>query len=383
MSAFEKNKFKSYSICDCHCHHIFKEEIDCTVENFKNIMEYYKYKSIILHSLLQYEDSSDIANNLKGLYCKSLLNKEVNHRVYTYGSIYHFYDERDTAQGYLAQVKQFLAMGADGYKSLDGKPYMRKRLNKQLDDEIFDLMYAYLEENGIPVTMHLGDPPSFWDKTKVSKYAIERGWFCDESYPSLEQLRSEVVGVLNKFPKLKLCLAHLNFFGDELEHAADFLEQWQNVSFDLTPGGIMFVGFTKRHKDWKMFFEKYSDRLYYGTDTYSAKRDNVTNGYDEVPCVGVRIKQLRKMLEHTKEFQDVTFGNLRPLGLSDNILENIYYKNMERLLPVPREINCGICAQHTADIIFARKEGLFLTSDKDIDRLESENLIKMYKYFSD
>ncbi len=65
--------------------------------------------------------------------------------VYAFSGIYHHYDERDTADGYLAQAKALWEMGFDGVKILDGKPKMRKYLGRRLCDPIFDPFYAFLE----------------------------------------------------------------------------------------------------------------------------------------------------------------------------------------------------------------------------------------------
>jgi hypothetical protein len=74
--------------------------------------------------------------------------------------------------------------------------------------------------------------------------------------------------------------------------------------FDLTPGWEMFLGFSKDILWWHDFFEKYSDRILFGTDSNNRKAEKTNRElyalvlaaltHDasefEMPCYGTRIK---------------------------------------------------------------------------------------------
>ena len=272
-------------------------------------------------------------------------------------------------------------MGVDGYKFLEGKPQIRKRLARRLDDPIFDKMYSFIEEMGMPMTMHLGDPPENWDITKCSPYAIERGWFCDETYPTLEELREETEGILKKHPKLKLTLAHFYFLGHDLEAAKAFLERFPNASFDLTPGGEMYDGFSKRPSEWREFFIKYSNRILYGTDTYNVSYPDL-DMYEGTHVAGYRINLTRRMLEEKERFEYPRRGTLVPLALDRASLENIYFNNAASRHAKPREVDRKRTAQYTQTVLSAMQNGELTTEERERDILEIENLQKVMQYFS-
>ena len=72
--------------------------------------------------------------------------------------------------------------------------------------------------------------------------------------------------ILEKYPKLNLCLAQSFFCSENPEKLASMLDKYENLMVDITPGGEMYVGFNKRPEYFKEFFTKYADRVVFGTD---------------------------------------------------------------------------------------------------------------------
>lgn len=382
MNNPQKNGFKNFPVCECHAHLLFDEHIENTVKAFKNELEYYEFERINLCALVRDADKAeDVLNNAKAFYCKSKINTvEKPNQCYVYGNVYHHLDERDTAQEYLNQAKELYDMGVDGYKMLEGKPEFRKLLGKRLDDPIFDLMYGFIEEKGMPIIMHVGDPARNWDITKISPTALERGWYYDETFPTLEQLRDEVNGILKKFPQLKLCLAHFYFWGYELESVRDFLNKWKNVSLDLTPGGEMFVGFSQRHGEWREFFTEYADRIFFGTDLYNVYFENLDD-YEEVMPAGHRINLVRKALEKSEDFEDMHFGTIKPLNLDNSVLQKIYHDNFVNLHGNPRAVKTEKVRKYINELAWAleRKKLELMPEKEDLD---TENLRIMREFYN-
>ncbi len=382
MNNPEKNGYKMLPIWEGHCHAMMKMPLEMTVDSFKTLMEYYCYERINIAAIINESDADHPADNATAYYVKSRINAERPNSVYVFGNIEHYYDERDTADGYLAQVKELIAMGADGIKLLDGKTADRKRLNRRLDDPIFDKMYAYLEENRIPIVSHVGDPRRNWDINQVSEYARKKGWFYDETYPTLDELYEEVDGILTKHPKLRLTLAHFYFISDRYEQAVEMMEKWENVRFDLTPGGEMFVHFTEDIEKWRAFFVKYADRITYGTDTYNYNYKGDINNFENCAVAGIRINQLRTMLEKNEAFDDPHFGHLIPLHLDDASLEKIYYKNIAALLGDAKPVDHAACAAYCRRMEKEMKDGVINSgSDPAHNACDLENIVKAAEYF--
>lgn len=382
MTNRDQFNYQPIPLCDGHIHITYAHPIETTVKILADTMTWYDCERIAILGLQQdSKKHSDPGNNLKALYCKSRLNTEVPERhVYAFGSMFHRYDERDTADGYLAQAKALWEMGFDGVKILDGKPKMRKYLGRRLDDPIFDPMYAFLQAHDIPVTMHLGDPPEFWDINKISEYALKVGWYCDETYPTLEELRREVLGILDKFPRLRLTMAHFFFLSQDLEACADLFEHYPTLCFDLTPGGEMFENFSKRPEDWRAFFCRYADRISLGTDTYNYALHDTLADYGNGADLA-RTNLVRKYLEWTEPFAHPWYGTLIPFGLDDDTLTKIYRGNFLRRLGPTRPVNCGAAAYAALNILNAFDHGALCCEDDERTALEYENLQVIKAYF--
>lgn len=317
------NGFSMEPVREAHAHLSFEKPIEETVSIFEKILHHFHYKTLNINSI---PACYSMLDNYKTAYCKARLSP----RVFASAGLEHHKDERDTKEYYLQQIKDYHAMGFDGMKMLEAKVTTWRKVKLALNDRVLDGYFAYAEEQGIPIVMHVGDPAKYWDPSQTTEYAISRGWVYTEEEPSLEELRGWVSDVLSRFPKLHLVLAHFYFMSRELDRAAKLLDTYENVCFDLTPGGSMFVGFTENHDAARAFFVKYQDRLLYGTDMYNIFESEEKA---EIGAAGPRVFQLRSMLEKKEEFMAPTLSEkpLRPFGFEGEILDKIYRKNFVRL----------------------------------------------------
>ncbi len=329
MKNYEINHFRSDPICDAHMHCHVPLPLDRSIEIYRTVMEHMNYERIALQALPSYS----VASNYEALYSKSQLDN-----VYAGLGLFHHFDERDTAAHYLEHAKTCRAMGCDGFKMLEGKPDYRKQLGKPLDDKSFDGFYGYAEENAIPVLMHFADPRYYWDPAQWTDYMIKVGWNYDDTFVSFEDQLKEVEGILNKFPKLNLIIAHFAFVADDFDYAHSLLSRYENVCFDLTPGSSMFKHFNNRSDDWKQFFIEHSDRILFGTDIYNWTLD----GQNPEARYGRAVNLVRGFLESREPFYAGWFKETmeHPFGLDDTILDKIYHDNFVRLYGnKPRELD--------------------------------------------
>ena len=383
MNNIEKNGYKNYRIHDTHFHFVFAKEISESVKIFECIMDHFDLSGATLLSLSRCgaHRALDPTANVKGLYLRDLLSHS-DRRIYVYGSPFHFRDERDTAEGYLAQVRDMYEMGVDGYKMLDGKPGYRRALGRSLADPVFDGMYSFMEETGMPLKMHICDPRKFWGpKESMTANAIARGWwYGDGSYPGFDEIWNEVCEVMKKFPRLKLCAAHFGYISDDIERVKRYFESWENFSFDMTPGASTFLSFTEKPCEWRQFLEKYSDRIYFGSDTYN-KLDGQMNE-EGLEATGSRINLIRRMLEHTpdEEIEYPSLGVFRPLCLDDGLLEKIYFKNARELHGDARKPDPVLIIKEAERLRSELKGGIYDMPESEI-MLEESNLDSLIGYF--
>lgn len=383
MNNIERNGFSEQPICDSHLHNEKATIVDRALEIYEIICDYYNYERINICCLTGYDvDFIDPGSNLKALYVKSKMNEKTPDKCYVYGHIHHYQDGRDTADGYLRQVKQLYAMGVDGYKFIEGKPGFRKQTGFALDDPIYDKMYEFIEKTGLPVVHHVADPEKCWDISRATPIMIERGWVYDESYRTLAQLRAETEGLLTKFPNLKVTLAHFYFISDELEAARELMEKYPNVSLDVCPGGEMFVGFSKDHDGWRKFFVDFADRIYFGTDTYNSDCGDKGEDYEDSGDAGHRINFVRLAFERSEPFEDKHYGTIIPLNLPEDVRKKIYHDNFVKRQGSARAVNKEICAEAAACLAESYEHGTIRLVTHGTPELELDNIKTVYEYFS-
>lgn len=226
---------------------------------------------------------------------------------------------------YEVQAEKLLALGCDGIKFIQMKPDVRKTIGKGVDHTDYDKAFSLLEERGTPVIIHSGDPENSWDINSVSPEAVAKGWFYgDGTYLSCQEHYDECFKMLDKHPKLNVVFAHMFFLSERIDEAIRILETYPNVKFDLTPGWEMYLAFSKNIDAWHDFFEKYSDRILFGTDSGDHK-------YNEAALHELVYSALT---HDSNEFPMPAFPDkvIRGLYLSDNAVKNICYNNYERLV---------------------------------------------------
>lgn len=229
-------------------------------------------------------------------------------------------------EDYAAQAERLMAMGFDGIKLIrGGKPSLYRGYGRLFDDEIYEDFFALAEEKQYPIIMHNNDPEANWDITRVSKQALEKGWYYDESLPSHERYFEAVDHVLEKHPRLKLAMAHMGFYSENIDKAFDMMEKYPNLYMDATPALNIYEELSLVRDKAELFFRTYSDRIFLGTDA-----TNLLVGYE-------REKNDKKNVivpYFLGGGAPATLYGLKiaPIRLEPYMLENIYYNTAMKFI---------------------------------------------------
>lgn len=227
------------------------------------------------------------------------------------------------------QIHTLKARGFDGLKLIEGKPQVRKLLPHPLDGPLYAEMWAALEQEQLPIVLHVADPDEFWDASACPDWARQSDWdYSDGSYPSKEDLYSEVDRILERHPRLKITLAHFYFLSRQLERAARFLDAHPSVCFDVTPHTDMYQDFSENPTEARQFFLRYQDRIIYGTDLDTRP---LLRGESGLAFMRFIPWLVRSALETGGEFAADNGTRYRGLGLPAAVLEKIYHANFERV----------------------------------------------------
>ena len=246
---------------------------------------------------------------------------------------------------------EMLKCGCDGIKIIEGKPNMRKLIpvpdwNKRVWDPFFD----YCEKHAVPILWHVNDPEEFWDEKKAPSWAKEQGWLYDESFVNNEAQYLQVLERLEKNPKIKIIFAHFFFMSAQLSRLAAILDRFPNVMVDITPGIEMYKNFSDAPEQAAAFFEKYQDRIVYGTDIGARGVIGSCPVSYEESLARTEIVQSFLECEGSKEVKSDGFFlasgtdfEMKCLGLGDEMLEKIYHRNFENFVGhEPKKVNAKL-----------------------------------------
>lgn len=263
-------------------------------------------------------------------------------------------DKKNTDMHYADQVKELLDIGFDGIK-LFGKPDMRHEFGEPFDSPMFDEMFAYLEETQTPTLFHVGDPLSFWDEEKIPDFARKAGWiYSAPGHETAEQLYTEIDNVLSRHPKLNILFPHVYFLSDDLERLGDFLDRYENVRTDITPGIEMYDSFSADVQKAHDFFVKYRKKILFGTDNTGNGAGQ--EGGDYIARSQGTIRSMREFLEteHTLSSWGV---ELNGIALPKDVCEDIYRGNFYRFGgEKPKRIDVSKAAAYTEERLFDAKQ---------------------------
>ena len=298
---------------DFHVHILNDIPIEKTIENYTDMCERKGYDAVCIQALLHCEESTPY-NNRDALEIKEKTG------WYAFGSI-----DRQSGESYAKQAARLKEQGFDGIKLLGGKPSEYRFFGEGYENEKYDELFAYCEETKFPLMIHNNDPKIHWDISKASARAIEKGWVYDEKMPKQEFFFLALEGVFSRHPNLRASIAHLGFYSDNLDRASALLDMYPNLYFDITPALIIYSQLSETHEKSKAFFNKYSDRLIYGTDA-----DNDLTGHAR-EYNDTKTEVIKWFLEGN-ERKNICGYDIVPVNLDEGKLQDIYYNNAMRFM---------------------------------------------------
>lgn len=184
--------------------------------------------------------------------------------------------------------------------------------------------------------MHVNDSAEFWNETKVSEFAKQAGWFYDETYINNEEQYRQIGQVLERYPKLRILFPHFFFLSEQLECLDVILDKYPDVHIDIIPAIELYYNLSERHDEAVKFFEKYQDRICFGTDIGTCSVISKKAKFLSIEESASRMKLTTEFLETKGDYILSPDGYyvagdqdrvMHGLGLSDEILEKIYEKN--------------------------------------------------------
>jgi uncharacterized protein len=237
-------------------------------------------------------------------------------------------DDPDFGAKAAAQLEDDVRHGAAGLKIFKNLGmFLNDAQGKRVptDDARLDPIWEKAADLHIPVLIHTGEPASFWKP--VDKYnerymeltELPGRRRSDPKFASFEVTMAEQHNLFRKHPRTTFIAAHMGWLGHDLTALGKLLDEMPNVNVDIA---AVLYELGRQPRAARAFLIKYQDRVLMGKDTWAV---------EEFPYYF-------RVLETEDEYFDYyrkrhAFWKMYGLGLPDDVLKKVYYKNALRLIP--------------------------------------------------
>lgn len=259
---------KNQKFIDCHVH-LFnlydKEGQDCFTfyDELQKACGAEALNILAFHAGFDPGKNYDVRMNLL-----AALYKLHNGTAYAYGGLaYPQMPILDAVQGMdpKTQLEELMEIGFDGVKLLETRTTTIPLLGRHVNDEYFEGFFDLAEKSGTHIICHVASPHHYWDPENENVLP-ERSHYWKGGFPGIDEIYGATYDVLERHPRLNITFAHFFFLAHRPEELERLFARFENVGIDITPGTEMYAEFNKDLAFYKEFFEKYEDRLMYGTD---------------------------------------------------------------------------------------------------------------------
>ena len=226
------------------------------------------------------------------------------------------------------QLEEDVKNGANGLKifkdlGLSVKDNRGKRV--PVDDPRLDAIWEKAGQLKIPVLIHTADPKPFWDPADEHN---ER-WLEVITHPERKRgpnnpapwdvLIDERNRMFKKHPHTTFLAAHFGWYANDLGRLSQLLDELPNVNVEFA---AVIAELGRQPRNARKFFEKYQDRILFGKDSW------VPSEYATYFRV---LETDDEYFPYHKKYH--AFWSMYGMGLPDEILRKVYYKNALRIIP--------------------------------------------------
>lgn len=216
-----------------------------------------------------------------------------------------------------------------------------------IDDPRFDGVIAHLEQRGIPLIVHQGEPKNCWLPLDQMTTENDRAYFKahpeyymylhpdEPSYEALMAARDRFVG---RHPKLAFDGAHMASLEWSVDELAAFLDRYPNAVVDLAARMSNLQAQSTADRDRvRNFFVKYQDRVLYGTDLTDSPPDPAARAQNP-PATNDFAREADRVWRNDWRYLatllsqrvDAINADASGLGLPRSVIDKIYWKNAQR-----------------------------------------------------
>lgn len=213
----------------------------------------------------------------------------------------------------------------------DGSPVL-------VNDPVLAPIFEHMRARGYPVLMHIGDPLAAWmpldhPSPHQNYYQNNPEWHMagKQGFPTHAEIIAARDNMLANQPGLTVIGAHLGSLEHDVHEVAARLDQFPDFHVDISARlGDMMMQDSGVVRE---FFQKYQDRILYGTDIVLRERLADMRDEDRTELIQGWREIYRAYCAYLERGDDVSFrGYTAPgLDLDDAILDKLYRENARRI----------------------------------------------------
>lgn len=231
-------------------------------------------------------------------------------------------------------VKVLKMLGLFLRENITGGPLVK------IDDQRFDPMWEACGGLNMPVTIHISDPEAFFlpiDRfnERYEELHNHPDWsFHGKDFPSNAELLEARNRVFARHPKTRFITLHVGNDAENLAYVSECLDKFPNMFVEI---GARIGELGRQPRTARKFFEKYQDRIMFGTDAVPGGIETPQQVFNE------QLYEIYyRFLETEDEYFDYAPAPVPPqgrwriygLGLPEKILRKVYNENAARVIGI-------------------------------------------------
>ncbi|MGE3277222.1 MAG: amidohydrolase family protein [Vicinamibacterales bacterium] len=227
-----------------------------------------------------------------------------------------------------AQLEADIKAGAKGLKIFKqlGLRYRKADGSRlRVDDPELGPIWEVCGRMGVPVLIHTAEPQEFFEPIDYSNERwLELALFQDRRYPEgefprFEELLAERDRMFKAHPNTTFIAAHFGYRGNDLKKAQVMIDTMPNVYLEVA---AILAELGRQPRAAHDFFVKNQDRVLFGKDSFQP---------DEFPYYWRVFETTDEYFDYYRDYH--AFWKLYGIGLPDEVLKKLYYKNALKLVP--------------------------------------------------
>jgi predicted TIM-barrel fold metal-dependent hydrolase len=206
------------------------------------------------------------------------------------------------------------------------------------NDPRMDPVFEKAAELGLPVNIHIAEPIWMYQSMDSTNDGLLRAHTWSVEHQDVTVSHSGMIDImeetLQRHPGTTFIACHLMNLNNNLARLGDLLDRHSNLYIDI---GARYAEFGTIPRYAARFFEKYQDRILYGTDYGFEVFGHVEDVNGDRTSLAEMYRLTFRVLETTDDhfYRTDLLGYRWPLyglGLSDPVLRKIYQDNAQRIL---------------------------------------------------